>query len=225
MAGTRITQFEGHLAEIMWRSQAKGNVYVEFFDLLRSVYTLEQPAEYMYRFPVFDTWSGGSIEDTIEPGISGAESESESSQDEDADTTLTSLDNSTDMDSTLTQHSRGATGHSSSSTPRTVTHRNDCTIPRVRQQEHVCHPQGFQEEKREGPRTKTTKRKQQRKSNPYAKSAFLIGADWRWLSVVGWSMRSVNSVNRREMYIFMDRNFVWLRNKWNEMHFFLCVPI
>ena len=113
MACTRITQFEGHLAEIMWRSQAKGNVYVESFDLLRSVYTLEQPAEYMYRFPVFDTWSGGSIEDTIKPGISGAESKSESSQDEDSDTTLTSLDNSTDMESTLTQHSCGATGHSS----------------------------------------------------------------------------------------------------------------
>ena len=35
MAGTQITQFEGYLAEIMWRSQAKGIIYSEFFELLK----------------------------------------------------------------------------------------------------------------------------------------------------------------------------------------------
>ena len=78
MAGTQITQFEGHSAEIMWRSQAKGNIYSEFFELFKSVYTLEKPAKYQYRFPVFDTWSGGSVQDSVEPSMSDAESMSES---------------------------------------------------------------------------------------------------------------------------------------------------
>ena len=33
MAGTQLSQFEGHFAVIMWGSQAKGNVYQMFFDL------------------------------------------------------------------------------------------------------------------------------------------------------------------------------------------------
>ena len=46
MAGKRITQFEGYLKEIMWRSQAKGNLYEEFFNLLKSVFTLDKPPAY-----------------------------------------------------------------------------------------------------------------------------------------------------------------------------------
>ena len=34
MSGTKITQFEGHMAEIMWRSRARGDTYTELFDLL-----------------------------------------------------------------------------------------------------------------------------------------------------------------------------------------------
>jgi transposase-like protein len=58
MAGTKIGQFEGHLAEIMWRAEAKANVYEAFFDLLRQVYPLNGPAHYHYSTPLFDTWSG-----------------------------------------------------------------------------------------------------------------------------------------------------------------------
>ena len=177
MARTRITQFDGHLAEIMWRSQAKGNVYVEFFDLLRSVFTLEKPPEYMYQFPVFDTWSGGSLEDSIQPGDSGAESVSESEtsgnedcgQDLDPNNTLTSLASSTDLDRTLTDQPQGASGQS---LPR-ASSSGKSAGPSVRQQEHVCHPPGFIEVRKDGPRTKTTERKQLRRCNPYAKSAFL----------------------------------------------------
>lgn len=32
MSGTKGPQFEGHLAEIMWRSQAKSKIYAAFFD-------------------------------------------------------------------------------------------------------------------------------------------------------------------------------------------------
>ena len=31
MSGTKVKQFEGHLAEIMWRSQVRGNIYAIFF--------------------------------------------------------------------------------------------------------------------------------------------------------------------------------------------------
>lgn len=58
LSGTKITQFEGHLAEIMWRSAEKGNVYQAFFDFLCSFYTLTGPAEYSYPTPLFNTWDG-----------------------------------------------------------------------------------------------------------------------------------------------------------------------
>lgn len=56
MSGTRLSQFEGHLSEVMWRSHVKGDVYDSFFQLLRSVYTLDDPAQYLYTTPLFDSW-------------------------------------------------------------------------------------------------------------------------------------------------------------------------
>ena len=38
LSGTQLSQFEGHVAEVMWRSEVKGDVYDKFFDLVRSVY-------------------------------------------------------------------------------------------------------------------------------------------------------------------------------------------
>lgn len=57
MSGTKINQFEGHLAEIMWRSAVKSNIYTSFFDLVKSVYPLDKPATYVYKTPLFDTWA------------------------------------------------------------------------------------------------------------------------------------------------------------------------
>jgi transposase-like protein len=57
MSGTKLTQFEGHLAEIMWRSRVKGRVYQEFFGLLSMVYPLHEPATYQYTTPLFDSWA------------------------------------------------------------------------------------------------------------------------------------------------------------------------
>lgn len=81
MSGTKVSQFEGHLAEIMWRSDAKGNLYNRFFTLLSSVYNLERPPTYLYSTPLFDTWdiqsSGVSTpmaEWNIEPIATDAES-------------------------------------------------------------------------------------------------------------------------------------------------------
>ena len=58
MSGTKITRFEGHLAEIMWRADVKLDIYEGFFRHLRSVYTLNGPPEYHYPTPLFSTWSG-----------------------------------------------------------------------------------------------------------------------------------------------------------------------
>lgn len=51
MSGTKLSQFEGHIAEIIWRSEAKGHVYQTFFELLRSVYSLDGRANYTYITP------------------------------------------------------------------------------------------------------------------------------------------------------------------------------
>lgn len=52
MSGTKINQFEGHLAEIIWRSAVKS-----FFDLVKCVYPLDKPATYMYKTLLFDPWA------------------------------------------------------------------------------------------------------------------------------------------------------------------------
>ena len=56
ISGTKLTKFEGHLAEVMWRCEVKGNLYVSFFNLLRSVYHLNGYPTFTYWFPLFDSW-------------------------------------------------------------------------------------------------------------------------------------------------------------------------
>lgn len=48
----KINQFDGHLAEIIWRSVVKS-----FFGLVKCVYPLDKPATYMYKTPLFDPWA------------------------------------------------------------------------------------------------------------------------------------------------------------------------
>ena len=55
MSGTKIKQFEGHLAEIIWRTNNRRNVYTAFFDLVKSIYTLRSSAVYRYTTPLFHT--------------------------------------------------------------------------------------------------------------------------------------------------------------------------
>ena len=87
MSGTELSQFEGHLAEVMWRSETKGRAYTAFFELLQSVYTLEAAAEYNYTTPLFDSWRMEPETETpiadrqIVPGNTDAESEATSQSD------------------------------------------------------------------------------------------------------------------------------------------------
>jgi hypothetical protein len=87
MSGTQATQWEGHLAEVMWRSEVKGHRYQAFFDLLRSVYTLEGPPEYKYTTPLFDSWPGPVVSNignwTLQPELTDASSDERSFTGED----------------------------------------------------------------------------------------------------------------------------------------------
>ena len=58
MSGTKISQFEGHLCEIMWRTEAKSNVYERFFGYMNTIYNLNGPPAYTYPTPIYLTWSG-----------------------------------------------------------------------------------------------------------------------------------------------------------------------
>ena len=81
MSGTKYTQFEGHMAEFMWRAEAKGNVYNSFFDLLRSIYPLDRDPEYHYSTPLFDTLvdPSSSVEDImVHPALTDADTETDS---------------------------------------------------------------------------------------------------------------------------------------------------
>nr|XP_022307898.1 uncharacterized protein LOC111113899 [Crassostrea virginica] len=81
MSGTKLGQFEGHMAEIMWRAEVKSNRYEGFFSLIKSVYPLNAAPQYHYTTPLFDTWTGIPNNDLgdwdIRPGNTDAESESD----------------------------------------------------------------------------------------------------------------------------------------------------
>ena len=57
MSGSELSQFEGHLAEVMWRADVKGELYKKFFELLSSIYKLYAPVEFTYPTPLFDSWT------------------------------------------------------------------------------------------------------------------------------------------------------------------------
>ena len=76
--------------------------------------------------------------------MSDAESMSESEDNDEADRTLISSNQAADLDTTITERP-------STSNARTALQPAQTSTRRVRQQDHVCHPQGFVEEKRDGP--------------------------------------------------------------------------
>ena len=50
-----MSHYEGHLAEVLWRSEGKGNLYGPCFDPLKTVYRLNGPPTYTYGFHLFDS--------------------------------------------------------------------------------------------------------------------------------------------------------------------------
>lgn len=77
MSGIKVRQFEDHLAEIMWRSEKKGNLYGGFFESLKSIFTLQSAADYRYTTPLFDSWTMDA-ESTVAPINTDAEENSTS---------------------------------------------------------------------------------------------------------------------------------------------------
>ena len=79
IVGTKSQQVEGHLAEIIWRSEHKGRVYERFSELVQKEFTLEKMPEYDYTTPLLDSWDGpdllgsGRHADKVIPIESGAE--------------------------------------------------------------------------------------------------------------------------------------------------------
>ena len=56
--GTKVTNFEAHLAEIVWRNHhSKHNVFEAFFDLLKSIYALESDPKLNFQHPIFRSWT------------------------------------------------------------------------------------------------------------------------------------------------------------------------
>ncbi|XP_062594545.1 uncharacterized protein LOC134255960 [Saccostrea cucullata] len=72
MSGTKVRQFEGHLAEIMWRSEKKGNLYGGFFETMKTIFTLESAPDYQYTTPLFDSWTMDA-DSTVAPVNTDAE--------------------------------------------------------------------------------------------------------------------------------------------------------
>lgn len=178
IVGTKSGQFEGHLAEIMWRSHTKGDLYQRFGALLKDVFPLYTPAEYHYTTPLFDSWSGPPQEDTdneeevdrivpVESGVDTSESEAEDP------IPAILLSSSSDDEGNRTLTPSAALGmHEEPSTSVAVVRRGPNIKTTKRKQsatDNVCHPPGFVQTKKEG----STSRKRQRPSNPYKKSAFV----------------------------------------------------
>ena len=46
VAWNQLPQFDDYLVEVMWRANAKSEVYTKFFDLAKSVYHLDGPCEF-----------------------------------------------------------------------------------------------------------------------------------------------------------------------------------
>ena len=70
------------LFQIMWRSEAKGQVLQRIFELLRRVFPLDQKPRLTYSRPLFDSWVGfdGAVNptDILEPEVTDiSESEEE----------------------------------------------------------------------------------------------------------------------------------------------------
>ena len=52
--GTKVTNFEAHLAEIVWRyNHSKHSMFEVFFDLLKSIYTLKSDPKLNFQHPLF----------------------------------------------------------------------------------------------------------------------------------------------------------------------------
>jgi len=87
MNGTKVTQFESHICELMWRWWDRTPRAEAILRLIKEFYPLNGPPVFTAGYPVFATWSRQSRK-----SIDDSMSRIDSSEDEDHDsTTSTSL--------------------------------------------------------------------------------------------------------------------------------------
>ena len=63
--GTNVRNFEGHIAEILWRNFTathEVNIYESFFQLITATYTLGKPAEFNIPENLFGTWNPNFVD-------------------------------------------------------------------------------------------------------------------------------------------------------------------
>ena len=80
MNGTKVTQFEGHLCEIMWRWWDRRPKPEAILKLITEYYPLTGPPIFTAGYPVFSSWTGGatvSPDDTMSRYMSSADEHSD----------------------------------------------------------------------------------------------------------------------------------------------------
>ena len=164
------TQFEGHLAEIMWRNGPQGAY--KFFDLVKEVYPLQRPAVYKYTTP--GSAETGSQLERVEPmSEAGTDSESEQRQqvpggDSDSETEAADLDN-TLVESVQPVAAATATAPITPVRALQINSPKPSTSKKMKRNDNVRHPKGYVQVTKEGGK----KTKRQRRSNPYSETAFV----------------------------------------------------
>ena len=78
--GTSLSNFEAHLAEIVWRNFNAGSIYPSFFQLIQRYYNLQGPPNLHFPKPLFSTWSAGVTANPEETTIIRGDSSEEQSQ-------------------------------------------------------------------------------------------------------------------------------------------------
>ncbi len=78
--GTSLSNFEAHLAEIVWRNFNAGSIYPSFFQLIQRYYNLQGPPNLHFPKPLFSTWSAGVTANPEETTIIRGDSSDQQSQ-------------------------------------------------------------------------------------------------------------------------------------------------
>ena len=75
MNGSKVTTFEAHICELIWRNQvvvSRKDVIQAFFDLIRFYYSLRKKAGLEIRVPLFDSWNA-TADDRVSKDEMGSE--------------------------------------------------------------------------------------------------------------------------------------------------------
>lgn len=179
MNGSNVKMFEQHLSEIIWRSHVNSSmadIYTSFFDLVKSVFSLESAPSFTYPTPLFNTWTPPAAGEGPKNNITIIQGSDVESDEEDTPSSQ-SVENNTPAHAL-----QSATGSSvrvlppsgkpaaSGSAPQEDSDNGDDELLRL-----FC-PKGFKPMKTSSTKKDKEKRPKRGKkpANPYSKSAFVF---------------------------------------------------